>query len=258
MKKVILFSAVIFALAVPSFAFFHLGVNAGYAYANLDDVNNNYKTGKQMIESNGAGTAKLNTLGSAIFANADLDLGLMPFLNIGPRVGLEYVLPVTNEFNYTGPGAGIPYSGTIDEKQTTSLFLVPLELGLNTNLGIPFLPLSVTLGAYAGYGLAFATIETKLDAGSLSTNYTIPYNGGGFMGDLSGAVEWSFLPFMTLSLNAGYRYALISNLDVTKKITLPDGTVVVDSSEELKNYEGSKMKTNFSGFLLGLGLNIRF
>jgi len=254
MKKILLVLAVFFALSVPSFALLHVGVNAGYAYANMDHLNNAWEYVKQQTPES-YGTAKATDFGNSIFVNADVGLGLLPFLNVGPRTGLQYVFPATFELT---ADYGM---GQINYKETITTMLIPAELGVSANIAIPLTPFSVTAGIYGGYGFAFATREITTNTLSISDiTFTQPFNGGGFMADASAALEMNILPFINISLNGGYRYCLIENINSTKEIKDPlTGDVIVSADQmEVFPNNGDKLKVNFSGFQVGAGLNIRF
>ncbi|MBN2755460.1 MAG: outer membrane beta-barrel protein [Candidatus Goldbacteria bacterium] len=258
MKKILSLLAVMSLFAVPSYALLHVGVSAGYAYANMDQMNNAWETVKTDAQEQNM-PSEVQKFGNSIFVNADLGIGLLPIVNIGPRVGLQYVLPVKNSVSYINP---LEPSETLSMENTISSMLIPLELGVSANLTLPMLPISITVGGYAGYGLAFGLDETKITsniAGNQEIKYAVPYDGGGFMADATAAVEWNILPLINLSLNAGYRYALIENVNVTNEVKDPiSGDVLISADEELTSLAGDKLKVNYTGFLVGLGLNIRF
>lgn len=249
MKKLLVLLALVVLCATPSYALLHVGVSGGYAYANMDQLNNAMEEAKKDAEAQG-GTASVQKFGNSIFVNGDIGIGIIPFLHIGPRVGMQYVFPVESTTDI---------AGILKETTKISSMLVPLELGVTLNLGIPLSPISITAGGYAGYGLAYGLQETTTtDILNVlpEVSYKIPYNGGGFMADVAAAIEFNIAPFINLSINAGYRYALIENLNVTSKVEVP-GYFTIDAGEELAS-AGGKMKVNFSGILAGAGLNIRF
>ena len=137
--------------------------------------------------------------------------------------------------------------------------LIPIELGATINIGIPMSPLSGTIGAYAGYGMAFGRAEMTMPLVFGDESISIPYDGGAFMADLAAALEFNIMPMINLSLNAGYRYALVENVNVTTEVKNPlTDEVIISADEQLENFEQGKMKVNFTGFLIGAGLNIRF
>ncbi len=259
MKKLIVLTATLALFAMPSFALLHIGISGGYAYSNMDQLNNAWEEAKSDAQARN-GDVSLQKFGNSVFVNGDIGIGIFPLLHIGPRVGLQYVFPVTNEVSW-----GVAGTDFFSIKETFSSMLVPLELGATLNLGIPFTPVSVTTGGYAGYGMAFGVKEVnyKTDNGTpYELNYTLPYDGGGFMADLSAAVEWNIFPLVNLSINAGYRYALIEHVNVTKEIRDPiTGDVLISADDQLSILPKSseeKLKVNFSGFLVGAGINIRF
>ncbi len=255
MKKTLVLFFLLFLVSVPSYALLHVGVNAGYAYANMDQLNNAWEDAKKEAQEN-SGSAKISDFGNSVYVNADLGLGLLPFINVGPRAGIQYVFPSTIDYD----------AGGFKYKETITSLLVPAELGISTNIAIPLTPFSVTAGIYGGYGFAFATkqISTNMDfaGGTLPYEFSVtqPFNGGGFMADASAALEINILPLINLSINAGYRYCLIENINTTKEIRDPISGNVLVSAGQLELYPGSdeKLKVNFSGFQIGAGLNIRF
>ncbi|HPN65365.1 MAG TPA: hypothetical protein PK247_09195, partial [Candidatus Goldiibacteriota bacterium] len=102
MKKFLLSVALLSLFSIPSFALLHVGVSAGYAYANMDQMNNAWETAKADAQAASL-PSEVQKFGNSIFVNADLGIGLLPLLNIGPRVGLQYVLPVKNSVTYINP-----------------------------------------------------------------------------------------------------------------------------------------------------------
>ncbi|PKL92697.1 MAG: hypothetical protein CVV21_02765 [Candidatus Goldiibacteriota bacterium HGW-Goldbacteria-1] len=258
MKKLFLALFVFTVFAVPSFSLMNAGVSAGYAYANMDQMNNGWEIAKTDAQEQNL-PSDVKRFGDSIFVNVDFGMSLLPALNVGPRAGLQYVLPVTNTISYVyDPDP----SYFVTQKNTVSSILVPVEFGASANVDLGFIPVSITIGGYAGYGFAFGLDQTKITNSSTSIpeiSYAVPYDGGGFMADAAAAIEWNILPMINLTVNAGYRYALIENVNVTNEVKDPiSGDVLISADEQLTSLAGDKLKVNYTGFLAGVGLNIRF
>jgi len=251
MKRILLTLFTVTALSFPLYAsLLHVGVNAGYAYASMEDLNNSWEDAKEAAKNDGR-DATISSFGHAIFVNADLDIGLVPIISFGPRVGFQYVLPVTYEESvYIDPV-------TATVKEEFNAMLVPVLFGAAANIGLPGMPFSLTAAIYGGYGFGFASRGVELPSGTpYLTKYSTLYQGGGFMADAAAAVEFAVLPFITLSVNLGYRWADISEMKAVDKIDIP-GVITVDAGE-LPKIGDKPVSYNFSGINAGLGLNIRF
>ncbi|MEI7543014.1 MAG: hypothetical protein WCJ94_07170 [bacterium] len=253
MKK-LLFLTLLVLLAFTSglLAAVHIGVNAGYSYATLDDM----KAGFQAVKTQALAaskTAKVSDFGTSVFANFDLDIGLTDVLTFGPRSGVQYVFPV--ELN-----TDIVDSLT-NTKITYSAFLIPIMLGANVNLKIPITAVQLTIGGFAGYGIAFVNNKVVSASGFVAPydvkSYNSVYQGGGLMYEASGAFEIFLANFFTISINLGYRVAKFSNLRTTNKVEIA-GHTIVSQDQLLTDATGQTRTVDFSGFNGGIGLNLRF
>jgi hypothetical protein len=252
-KRIIILLFILSASSLTLFASFHLGLSAGYSYASMDDMKNGFQTMKNAAEARTM-TAQIGNFGSSVFGNIDIDFGLNDLLSIGPRTGVQYVLPV--DVNVTDT-----LDPLITVKDTYSAVLVPLMAGVNFNIKTSALPLQLTLGAYCGYGLAFmsktenATFDPVLPGDV--TYFNSIYQGGGIMYETSGAVEIFINEYLTLSVNLGYRVAKFNNLKAVDKIDVA-GYTIIPPGQLLTDGTGETRSADFSGFNGGLGLNLRF
>jgi hypothetical protein len=231
----------------------NFSINAGYSYASMDDMKAGFQAAKTAAIA-ASRTAQVGEFGTSVFGNVDLGIGLNDMLAIGPRVGVQYVLPVDVTITE-------PLNPLYDTKISYSALLVPIMGGLNINMKIPSTAFQVTLGAYAGYGLAFVT--KTIDA---STDYIPPYNvtyidsvyqGGGIMYEATGAVELFLADFFTISLNLGYRVAKFNNLKAVQKVEI-GGYTIIPPGQLLTDPTDTTRSADFSGFNGGAGVNFRF
>lgn len=252
MRKLLLFTVALLLVSVSGIsAAFHLGVNAGYSYASMDDMKSGFQAAKDAAAA--GETVEIGDFGTSVFGNIDLELGLIDTLTVGTRVGAQFVLPV--EVNIINPDP------LLNTTVSYSAFLVPIMAGANFNFKIPASAFQITLGGYAGYGLAFVT--KTIDA---SSDYVPPYDvtyidsvyqGGGIMYEASGAVEIFLADFFTISVNLAYRIAKFNNLKAVERVevggytVIPPGQLLTDPTDETRT-------ADFSGFNGGLGINFRF
>ena len=252
MKKILFLAiSILFIASSGLFSAFRLGVNAGYAYATMDDMKAGFQAAKDAASA--GETVEIGDFGTSVFGNIDLELCLTDILTVGTRTGAQYVLPV--EVNIINPDP------LLNTTVSYSAFLVPIMAGANLNFKIPATAFQVTLGAYAGYGLAFVT--KTIDA---SSDYVPPnnityidnvYQGGGIMYEANGAVEIFLADFFTISVNLAYRVAKFNNLKAVEKVEvagytiIPPGQLLTDPTDETRT-------ADFSGFNGGLGINFRF
>jgi hypothetical protein len=252
MRKIMLLIPFLLALSAPSFAIFHLGLDAGYSYSSMADLNRSWEKAKYDSENNTTTptAASLSKYGNAVFANIDLSFG--DSISFGPRVGIQYVFPA----KYSGlkevvPGLFIP----IDT--STDALLIPIMMGVSVGMN-PKLPFIITGSAYCGWGIGYAFENTKY-AGI--GPYMTAYNGGGFMADLSASMEFKLLEFLSLSLNTGYRWASITGMKVVKgvNVNVPGyGQVNINTDNPLTSASGQELAVDFSGINVGLGVNLGF
>ena len=254
MKKTIFLVFAIILISVSwLFATFHLGINAGYSYATMDDMKAGFQAAKEAaIAANK--TAKVGDFGTSVFGNIDLDFGVNNILTLGPRVGLQYVLPV--DVNITDP-----VDPLLNTKVSYSAVLVPIMAGANLNFRIPATAFQFSVGAYAGYGLAFMTKSINASSG-LVPPYDVAYidsvyQGGGLMYEGCGAVEIFLADFFTISVNLGYRSAKFNNLKAVQKVEVA-GATIIPPGQLLTDPTDSTRTADFSGFNGGAGINFRF
>ena len=252
-KKLFLFLALLLIACPKLSATFDLGIDVGYSYASMDDMKAGFQSAKTAAQADNK-NAKVGDFGNAVYGNIDAQFGLNEIFSLGPRSGVQYVLPV--DVNITDP-----VDPLLNTKVSYSAFLVPIELGLNANIKIPETSFQLTLGGYAGYGMAFVTktIDAKSD-------YIPPYNvkyisgvfqGGGIMYEATGALEMFLADFFTISLNLGYRVAKYNNLKAVSKVAV-GGYTAIPAGQLLTDATDQNRTADFSGFNGGLGIDFRF
>jgi len=241
-------------LAVPVFGAMQISVNGGYSYSSLDTMNKYWEKIKADAEAYTT-TSKANWkgYGSGLFGNIDLGINVDKNILVGVRTGLQYIFPST----YSGFRiVNVPPLTWMDTDTSIANYLIPVMAGLN--LYIPSdEALSFNAGAYAGWGLAYCAQTTKYNG---SEPLLALYGANGFVADLTAAVECKVLPFMTLSLNGGYRFAAMSNFKNIKSVsaTIPGyGLYTIPSNDPFNDNNGKPVDVDFSGFNLGVGVNIR-
>jgi hypothetical protein len=260
MKKQLFFSmlALLLIFAPAIIADTHLGISAGYSYATMDDM----KAGLDQMKDTALNLTPtshvdMGKFGDSIYANIDLDVGFNDYLSIGPRFGGQYVLPVN--ITITDPS-----DPSITTSNAYSAALVPVEVGLKVKFKLPVAPILVTAGVYGGYGLAFVTQGVNI---AVNSGYSIPgytpaiynnlYQGGGFMADGLATAELMLGDNYSIGVNLGYRKAAFDNLKSVDKVVIAGQTIVAPGSL-IKDGTGQERTADFSGFNIGLGINLRF
>jgi hypothetical protein len=256
MRKMMFAAFVMAVFAVPSFATMNLGVQAGYSYSSMAELNRNWEKIKADSQNNTTTptAATFSKYGNAMYANIDLSIG--DVIQFGPRIGVQYVFPA----KYSGlkaievsPGVFVP----IPVDTSTDALLIPLMLGASVNL-TPGTPITIKGSAYGGWGVGYSFENTKyIGIGP----YLTTYSSGGFMADLAASFEFKLLEFLTLGLNAGYRWANISGMKVIKgiDINVPGyGQVNAKTNDPLANSANQAIAVDFSGINVGIGAHIGF
>lgn len=218
MRKTILGLALAAFSSVPAHAFFEANVAAGYTMINLADINALMVGGTNVTE-----------IKSGTYLSADAGVSMMPFVKLSPRV----VAVFANQGSLTTGGSS---KATVD-----SNIVIP-ELGLAFDLGVPMSGISARAGVWAGYGMA--TVATMSENSGLKT--TSLFQGSGFSAEALAALRYSIVPFLSLSLEAGYRLANMATLKDT-------------AGKDWKNFATNKaIGADFSGANIGGGLTFSF
>ncbi len=215
MKKQIVLAGLLALTAAAHADLIKVAVNGGYSTVTMADWND-------AIDKFKASTPGSTTTpyGGGWFIGAEAGLGLMPFLELGPR--LEYLQ--ASDASVSGSGF----------KTTLSSTLTSGMLGVSTGMDLPLTGLGFNAGLYGGYGYAVtknSNVSGGTTAGSQST-------GGGFVGELQAKLKYSILPLVSIDLLGGIRMANMGKLK--------DGSIE------------DKYVSDFSGFNAGGGLSIGF
>jgi hypothetical protein len=215
-------AAVLGLAAVPAKAFFEANLTGGYTTLAMSDVNDILKGGPS------SGVTSSTAINGGYYVALDAGIAVFPFLKLVPRV------------EYVAASQGVQQAGS--SKSTIDLNLVPLELGLAVDAGLPLTGLSVRGGVFGGYGMATSTVSYPF-AGVQVSNL---YQGNGFTAEAVADLRYDIFPFTALVLDLGYRMANIAKMTDSAGSSLKK----LNSSDEL-DYD-------FSGMNIGGGLNISF
>lgn len=257
MRKFLILTVLALVFAVPSFAAVHLGVNGGYSYSSLENLNTYWEKVRADAEANSfSAGADWKGYGNGVFGNIDLGINLAENFLVEVRTGLQYIFPST----YTGFRLiDLPPPTWMTTETSIDNFLIPIMAGINLYLplGDKDSAVAVTAGAYGGWGLAYCAQSTRYNG---SSPMLALYGGNGFMADLSASVEMKLLPFLTISLNGGYRFANMSNFKSVSSVsaTIPGyGLYTISSNDPFNDESGKPVNVDFSGINIGIGVNIR-
>ncbi len=205
------------ALSVAAHAdLLKVAVNGGYSTVTMADYNSAIDKAKQ---SNSGSTS--TPYGGGWFVGAEAGIGLMPFLELGPRV--EYLQ--ASQASLSSPS----FKYTLDSSLTS--FMV----GPTVSMDLPLTGLGFNAGAYGGYGYAVTKISNTPTGGTAIGSQS---TGGAFVGELEAKLKYSVMPLVSVDLLAGLRFANMGNLK--------DG----DTAD--------KNASDFSGLNAGGGLSIGF
>ena len=149
---------------------------------------------------------------------------------------------------------GTTYTAEVIDR-TFYAVLVPAMAGFSAKFKIPDTETGIVLAAYGGWGFAYAAeqYESALVPGY---SFGIIYEGGAPIADVSAAVEIPILPFVLVSINAGYRFAEVSGLKSKESFDIP-GYGTIETGAGLTDIDDKEIALNFTGFNVGAGINIR-
>src|SRR5450759_4508569 len=206
MRKFLFLSVMVLFAVVPSFAAVSISVSGGYSYSSLAGLNNYWEKVKTDAAAyTTTSTANWKAYGNGVFGNVDLSVNLDTNILIGVRSGAQYVFPST----YSGFRLiNVPPLTWMTTDTSIANYLIPIMAGINLYFPMKDSAVAFNLGAYAGWGLAYCSQSTKYNG---NPALLALYGTNGFMADLTAAIEVKLLPFLTVSLNGGYRLANMTN-----------------------------------------------
>ncbi len=266
MKK-ILASAVFCALfAVQSFALINVGVNGGYALVTMQETNDYINSMTLTIENDNIGSTNTKKyFKDGLYANLDISVGLLDILYVGPRVGLLYCFPgsTTTEGTLTVdlPFFTSPYifSGSGKYTYTLDSLLIPLMAGFTSKMTVPGIDVAITLGGYAGYGIALVAETYKVEVtGSDPVSITVPYQGGNFVADGFLSLDFSVAPLTTFFISAGYKLARIPTVKTPGSYLSAGLGIDLPKDYALKDFAGKDVFIDYSGYNFGAGITVGF
>jgi hypothetical protein len=221
MKKELLLAGLL-AVTASARALVSVSANGGYSTVTMADQNASLDKAKQSL----AGTPNLvsTPYGGGWFVGAEAGLGLLPFLELGPRV--EYMQAA--EAGLSGDISGVSTKYALNSNLTSGM------IGAKVSMDMPLTGLGFAAGIYGGYG--YATTRSTVNAGGVTIG-TLS-TGGGFVGELEAKIKYSIIPLVSIDLLGGFRMANMGKLK--------DG----DTAD--------KNDSDFSGLNVGGGLTIGF
>jgi hypothetical protein len=182
----------------------------------------------------------------------EADIGLAPFLMVGVRAGYLHCMPASVHYNYV----------LYDQTTTLNASLIPLEAGLSVVFEVPATSLSLMAGVFGGYNFARASYKSEIIASNQTETITLPYTGGGFIGELIATINLKMNSLLSLNVNGGYRFAKIPQMVQAKDISyngIPGISILVgEKGDILKDSENEDLMFDFSGFLVGVGFSVGF
>lgn len=252
MKKFLAAAMIVCVFALPAIAedavnnedkpykTINVGLDIDYTMPAMNQLNAQLNDGGSDVTEMNAGVA----------AMINIDVAMAPFIMVGLRGGYIYCLPASATYLF----------GTIE--QTINAGLIPVELGVIANFGLPSTPVSLMAGIYGGYGFASASYETKYDILGVTAESVQPFDGAGFVGEFMGKINYEMVSGVNVNLNAGYRLAKIMQLKQSKDVSYTDSLGISHSAGEkgdvLKDSDNTDMAYDFSGFNIGVGVSLGF
>ena len=194
----------------------------------------------------------IKLFGSGILTTLDLGIAIYPFLMAGPKVGYLYCFAAGSEHNYPGP---------INTKTEMNAALVPIEAGAILRFELPGTSVAVSAGAYAGAGLAFISNNVDVTNGaSQKASYVQRFDGLGFTGELTAALEIKLIKGVDLNINGGYRLAYVQNVkqseDVQYSFDSITYTAVGSKGDVMQDAANTDVPFDFSGMNIGIGISL--
>jgi hypothetical protein len=256
MRKFLFLLLVVSVFAVPSSGAVNIGVNGGYSYSNMDSLDKYWEKVKvDAAAYTTTSNADWKRYGNGIFVNVDMNMGLDKNILAGVRTGVQYIFPS----KYSGfRGVDIPPVEWMYTETSIDNYLIPIMAGLSLNMPVENSSISFDAGVYAGWGLAYCGQSTKYNG---SDPLLAIYGSGGFMADISAAVEIKVMEFMKISINGGYRLAKMTDFKNVKSISaaVPGyGLYTIPSNDPFNDNSGKPVEVDFSGINIGAGVSIGF
>jgi len=260
MKKLLVVIVLLSFFCVSSFAVINIGVSGGYASVAMTEVNKELDDFADSMKLMGF-TPSVTKLGHGLYANLDLSLGVIPFVNFGVRTGILYCFQ--GKISIDGDLSSIPWlpplgTGTIS--YTYDALLIPVMGGLGLNVGLPGMPFSINAGVYAGYGFSIVSEGGNIKTATLNIPFNPVYNGGGFVMDAGIGFSFSILPLISATLNIAYKLAKIPEVKATSDVSVgaPLNITIIKKDDALKGADGNSLPIDYSGINVGVGINIGF
>ena len=187
----------------------------------------------------------------------DLGFAVYPFLLLGPRAGYLYCFPAVYERDISLPAQH-------HTKTSMDASIIPVEAGGRLRFVLPFTSAGISIGAYGG--VCFAHVQNNADVTNTSSqeaNYIESFDGFGFSGELTAAIELKLTKGVDFNVNAGYRIAGVPSVKQSADAyyTFPGGlapVLVSNKDSLLRNSVGALVPFDYSGINIGVGISIGY
>ena len=235
-KQMILMLALVLAASFARADFVQVGVFGGYTTVAMDDVQDVMKSVREMVPSGVNVDMTEPTNGYVI--GLDAHFKPFPFLMAGAR--LEYIGVNTAKLSADGLGS-----------QEMQFGLMPIMVGIKAGIKPPLTGLSIGAGLHVGYGLAHAS--QRMEEAGLKVD--VPLDGGGFVAELSGELQYTIFPLVKFDFLLGYRLAKISKMKYTGSYLITGNQ---DGATFTKPGTDDAVAVDFSGINVAAGISVGF
>jgi hypothetical protein len=190
--------------------------------------------------------ANINSISGGYVVGVDLGLTLIKDLPLS--LGLRFELIGSGQGNYTGE-LGNLVSASYTIKDT----LIPVMAGASYSFAIPESPVEISADVFAGYSFAKATITDNLTPGFEDQ----AFSGSCFTLDIGTTISYQISEPVSAGLTLGYRLANVASMSADKNVDL-NFVTHMNKGDLLKDSGGSAVPFNFSGFNIGLKVDMKY
>ncbi|MDO8735130.1 MAG: hypothetical protein Q7K21_08245 [Elusimicrobiota bacterium] len=228
---------------------YSLTIWGGYSTVSMADINKLFAELKKLEEESASVSASVTEMGGGFMLGGDIGYYINYDTQLALRIG--YLSCSSGELSTTEKTDYGTYIG----RTTIDASLIPVLFGgsYSHSLGRST---SLLVKAFFGYGFASSEIESFYSSSNSSTYSTlkIPYSGGCAVSDLETGLQFDASNSVSIELNTGYRFAIVSKMKADKEIR----DAGVKKGDVLKGLDDKALSFDFSGLILGAGIKFRF